>query len=100
MSKLKYSEYVRMIADKITPEHIYICIEIEYHPLSRGYPEYAEKLSNTIKNKLAKLQKHNDDTTPTTLIRAWMKSGMKVDEVTFRKQWLESIARIHEKKGN
>ena len=100
MTNIKYSDYVRAIADKITEEDKYICIVNNYHPLSRKYPEYAEKLRKTIKTKLAKSPKNSDGAVPTTLFRAYVKSGMKVDEVTYRKQWLESIARIHEMKGN
>lgn len=100
MTDLKYSDYVRAIADKITEEDKYICIVNNYYPLSRKYPEYAKKLRKTIKTKLAKLSKNSDGAVPTTLFRAYIKSGMKVDEITYRKQWLESIAKIHARKGN
>lgn len=100
MTNLKYSDYVRMIANGISYEDWYICIIIRDHPLSRRYPDYAEKLRKTIKTKLAKLPKNSDGTKPFSLIGAYLRSGMKVDQVTYRKQWLESIARIHEKKGN
>ena len=101
MTNLKYSDYVRMIADSISDESIYICININYHSLSREYPDYAEKLRKTIKTKIAKLPKKVDGTAQTTLSGAYiikcLKSGMKVNKITYRKQWLESIARIHER---
>ena len=103
MTNLKYSDYVRMIAKELSHEVRYICNIINYHPLSRKYPDYAEKLRKTIKTKLAKLSKNEDGTKATTLFEAYLKclkSGMKVTEITYRKQWLESIARIYEMKGN
>ena len=100
MTNLKYSDYVRIIADSISHKNLYICIVIKYHPLSRKYPDYAKKLRKTIKTKLAKFPKNPDGTEATTLISAYLSSGMKVDQVTYRKQWLETIARIHERKGN
>ncbi len=103
MTNLKYSAYVRVIAEELSHENLYICIIINYHPLSREYPDYAEKLRKTIKTKLAKLPKNSDGTKATTLFGAYfkcLKSGMEVNEITYRKQWLESIARIYERKGN
>lgn len=90
-----------MIAYSVSNEYLYICRIIHFNPLSREYPDYAEKLRKTIKTKLAKLPKNSDGTEATTLYGAYLKSGMKVDRVTYRKQWLESICkRIHERKGN
>ena len=103
MTNLKYSDYVRMIADSISDKNLYICISVNCHPLSMEYPDYAKKLCKTVKTKLAKMPKESDGTATTTLFTAYLKclkSGMKVTEITRRMQWLESIARIYEKKGN
>lgn len=94
---MKYSEFLKAIASQLTEENYFICLILNESKLAKQYPRYTKKLRKTVAEKLTRLRtKH-----PTTGRTLWNLSiDYKLPQKETRIKWLETLAKIHESKGN